>query len=107
MNSGGDERYGCVALVWIDGDPYLCGLAHGHHGGHVPFVGDYLPPPILHPLATINRCPVCGQWCRPERGGPVLVMRHFEGGEWLPGETEFGWLFQPCGHEAREIAANA
>lgn len=105
MNSGGDERYGCPGVVPVEGGLYACGLLLGHAGPCTPFVGDYLPPLILHPLAPLHSCPACGQRCRPMRGEPVLVLRHFEDGQWVAAETEVAWLFEPCGHQAREILA--
>lgn len=47
-----------------------CGLWCGHDGDHVPYTpGDYLQPPLLHPLDRIrllflgdDRCPLCGAW---------------------------------------------
>lgn len=103
MNSGGDERFGCPGVVPVEGEMYACGLLLGHRGGCVPFVGDYLPPVILHPLAPLDSCPVCGRRCRAYGDGPMLTLRHFAGGQWLAGESELAWLFEPCGHQAREI----
>lgn len=90
-----------------------CGLDHGHDGEHLPYTpGEYLPPPMLHPLDILllsrtraPRCPVCGirlgsfgyEW------EVTHAFRHFADGVWGEPEVEVGWRFQPCEHGAREI----
>lgn len=122
----GDERYGCPGLVWFDAEALQCGLYSKHDGPCTPNVGDYLPPPILHPLdawlvrvrqyATGRPCPNGhgGAWYSPFPGRRLwtdpsygiewtTMFRHFEDGAWLPPESEALWRFEPCGCEFREI----
>lgn len=131
MNSGGDDRYACPGLVPVDGEPALCGLWLGHAGACTPHVGDYLPPPLLHPLdarlvplrlrATGVACPnghgARGRWHESsihggrvlwdepwyQVEGPVTALRHHVDGHWLAAETEWLWRFEPCGCEFRQI----
>lgn len=103
----------CQAII----DREQCGLEHRHADDHVPFVpGEYLPPPMLHPLDVLllvrrrlPRCPACGVL-------PSVVeidtqvthaFRHFEDGAWGEPELEIEWRFDPCGHEAREVLPQA
>lgn len=90
-----------------------CGLEHGHGGDHLPYTpGEYLPPPLLHPLDALllqrpRRCPACG--ARLDLLGYVTtevthVFRHFTDDGWGEPELEISWWFSPCGHEMREIA---
>jgi hypothetical protein len=121
-----DERHACPGLVWIDSDAHPCGLWWRHDGEHVPFVGDYLPPPLLHPLdarlvpirarETGTACPNGhgGRWFEPFPGRrwwiepsyqveATTALRHFVDGHWLAPQTELEWRFEPCGCTFREI----
>lgn len=127
MNSGGDDRYACPGLVPDGSDAYPCGLWLGHAGACTPNVGDYLPPPMLHPLdarlvAVRGRvdgvlCPNGhgGAWSSPFPGrrwwmepsvsvvGPVMPLRHWEDGGWVASAPEMAWRFLPCECEFRQI----
>lgn len=100
------------------GEPYQCGLLHGHGGRCVWFTaGGYLKlaPPILHPLDPLPGprvgspdCPACG---RPvfgmESDGEVWVLRD-EGseiacGQPVPGGSHERTLRFDCGCEFREL----
>lgn len=99
----------CQAII----DREQCGLEHRHADGHVPFVpGEYLPPPMLHPLDVLlitrtrmPRCPVCRVRLRSASCDWEVThaFRHFDGGHWDAPELEIEWRFDPCGHKAREV----
>ena len=106
----------CCRLVGVE----QCGLWCCHAGECVARVGDYLPPPLVHPLDMLlldlqwlrrdwrwMRCPIC-------RAGPNdwhgfswgidyigLVVRCYYGGE--NSAIEAAWRFTPCGCEGRQI----
>lgn len=99
----------CPALA---GD-HPCGLLWRHDGGHVPFLpGEYLPPPLLHPLDLLLlgvaapqgcRCPLCGQWA----GAPDCeLVTPFRGApeNWGRARAEWQWTFLPCGCTGRETS---
>lgn len=97
----------CQAII----DREQCGLEHRHEDDHVPFTpGEYLPPPMLHPLDVLlvmrtrmPRCPLCGVRLRGVEAQETHAFRHFEDGDWGAPEVEIEWRFDPCGHEAREV----
>lgn len=88
-----------------------CGLLWQHPGPCVPFVpGDYLPPPLLHPLdlgrALADRwrllCPIC--W-RPVTDWDAPLSTVFRGGSinWDRPSVEYEPMFQPCGCVGRVV----
>lgn len=94
---------------WLDRNrPVACGLLWQHDSLCVPFVpGDYLPPPILHPLDVlldpmIWRCPLCkgnfNHW-------DSEAVTPFRGGRenWDRVRVEQQWTFQPCGCVGRSF----
>lgn len=88
-----------------------CGLLWQHSGPCVPFVpGDYLPPPMLHPL-DFNmppgnrwhmRCPLCR--C-PAAGWNVDAGTVFRGDNvnWGHASVEWEFTFEPCGCGGRVV----
>lgn len=106
----------CPRVVEHDGGYYACGLADWDHDGDcVWFVpGDYLPPPLLHPLDAFNaglhrppwwwmaRCPLCGS-------GLTFQEAEFTTVTYVGDEVreELRWRFEPCGCVARELFAAA
>lgn len=99
---------------WLHEDYTPCGLLAGHDGGHVPFVpGEYLPPPLLHPIDVLLasaadlpwwrcRCLLCGAWSGMPDGELVTPFR---GGSenWDQVRAEWQWTFRPCGRVGREV----
>lgn len=88
--------------------PTMCGLLWQHDGPCAPFVpGDYLPPPLLHPLDMLLDppawcCPLCKQNFNAWNAEPVTAFR---GGQenWDRVRTEWQWSFEPCGCVGREV----
>lgn len=102
-----------------------CGLWCGHDGGHVPHVGEYLPPPIISALWVLwfrqqamahawklLFCPLCGARPPQQRmpwepgfevfyGEEGLVFRAWRDVERITYERV--WRFEPCGCEGREL----
>lgn len=99
------EPAGCQ---WLHEDYTLCGLLAGHLGDHVPFVpGEYLPPPLLHPLdafkaAHARRCLLCGNESTPPVAEAVTAFRG-EHANWDRASFEWQWTFWPCGHLVRTV----
>ena len=88
-----------------------CGLLWQHPGPCVLFApGDYLPPPMLHPLdldrATADRwrllCPLC--WCRVS-GWNSDAVTAFRGDSvnWDRPSAEWEFTFEPCGCVGRVV----
>lgn len=86
-----------------------CGLLWRHPGPCMPFVpGDYLPPPLLHPLDVLLpmqawRCPLCGD---PVSALPMAeLVTAFRGDHvnWDRAQPEWQWTFWPCGCVVRDI----
>lgn len=94
----------CPALV---GDR-ACGLLWRHDGDHVPFVpGEYLPPPLLHPLDRMKAvnarcCPLCGGESTPPIAEAVTAFRG-EHTNWDRPSFEWQWEFWPCGCVGRTV----
>lgn len=99
------EPAGCQ---WLHEDYTLCGLLAGHLGDHVPFVpGEYLPPPLLHPLdafkaAHARRCLLCGNESTPPVAEAVTAFRG-EHANWDRASFEWQWRFWPCGCVVRTV----
>lgn len=99
----------CPNLVTRDGDlGYPCGLEWGHDGDHTWYTpGDYLPPPLIHPLAFYDagwlrgwqprRCPLCGRslW------NAAAENTHVFYGSTDECRHELRYQFSPCGCEGR------
>lgn len=91
----------CPAFV---GD-HACGLLWRYDGDHVPFVpGEYLPPPLLHPLDTVKAaharcCPLCGGESTPPVAEAVTAFR----GDYDRPSFEWQWAFWPCGCVGRTV----
>lgn len=88
--------------------PVACGLLWQHDGPCVQLVpGDYLPPPLLHPLdmrlvLPAWRCPLCTQNFNSWNAEPVTAFRGCQE-NWDRVRTEWEWTFQPCGCVGREV----
>jgi len=86
-----------------------CGLLWQHPGPCVLFApGDYLPPPLLHPLDTLFappftwRCPLCGDAVKSVNEDYVTAFRGRRADwDWALPETQL--TFWPCGCVGREI----
>lgn len=87
-----------------------CGLLWQHPGLCVPFTpGDYLPPPILHPLDAAVRsmlrlwlCPLCDAGFVSVVADYVTAFRG-EQSNWDRPSVETQLTFLPCGCVAREV----
>jgi len=88
-----------------------CGLLWQHPGPCVPFVpGEYLPPPMLHPVDFSTalgsrwymRCPLCR---RPTTGWNASTGTVFRGDSvnWDRPSAEWEFTFEPCGCVGRVI----
>jgi len=88
-----------------------CGLLRQHPGPCVPFVpGEYLPPPMLHPLDFSMppaprwhmMCPLC--W-RPTTGWNASAGTVFRGDSvnWNQPSAEWEFKFEPCGCVGRVV----
>lgn len=94
---------------WLYKDYVLCGLLAGHNGNHVPFVpGDYLPPPLLHPLDVwlllpAWRCPVCTEKFNYSPGADLVTAFRGDCDNWGRAQPEWQWSFHPCGCVGRVV----
>lgn len=101
---------GCPRVAFDGDDIVPCGLLWQHDGPCVPFTpGDYLPPPIAHPLdllrprlLEIPRCPMCRA---PVRHTIVDYVTAFRGGEanWGRAQLEAQITATPCGCVMRNL----
>lgn len=111
-----EREHQCCRIIDVG---IQCGLWCGHGGDHLPYVGEYLPPPSIGPLELLtlrrNRwpyftCPLC----RTRADGftcDALLRAQWDGdgfASWYepgdgPDEVEYLWQFEPCGCEGREI----
>jgi hypothetical protein len=104
-------RGGLCPRIAEGSDP--CGLFHGHNGPCVTFVpGDYLPPPLLHPLdwwAAFRTwpwtwwCPLC--WHRADGFSDADFVTAFRGEQVNWGRPSHEWqiTFEPCGCVGRTV----
>ena len=88
-----------------------CGLLWQHPNQCVPFMpGDYLPPPMLHPLdfsttlgsrwhmlCPLCRCPVTS-W-----DGPLSTVFRGDAVNWGRPSVEWEFTFEPCGCVGRVV----
>lgn len=98
-----------VGCQWLLEDYVPCGLLANHDGEHVPFApGDYLPPPLLHPLdmwllLPAWRCPVCTEKFNCSPGAEVVTVFRGDWDNWIRAVPEWQWEFQPCGCVGRAV----
>lgn len=96
----------CLRVAIQDGQPVACGLLHCHDGACVPFTpGDYLPPPILHPLylrllPMVWICPLCGAHVTTILEETVLPFRG-DSENWDRVRPESQLTYSPCGCAGR------
>lgn len=91
-----EQQHQCCRIV---SDYGQCGLWCGHDGEHLPYVGEYLPSPIISPLWVLQfrqqimadalmlmSCPLCGARPPANRLPAIRLLweRGFEGREMLP-----------------------
>lgn len=110
--------HSCCWIVSTRDGAVQCGLYCGHDGDHLDYLpGEYLPPPLLHPLDVlplyvssmrlpwwIIACPICGRqqhsWNVDMEAAQLVGRRDGDG--WRC-ESETWWRFEVCGCEAREL----
>lgn len=104
------DESGCPRIAFDGHDAVDCGLLWRHDGPCVPFTpGDYLLPPIAHPLDLLpvpmlqrSRCPMCRA-----RVENVIVeyVTAFRGGEanWDRAVLETQIEVLPCGCVMRDV----